>query len=275
MQLAGGVGQGLLEPVVRRLGLLLAGAVARRGGAQQVGAERGAGAEPGHIQRRGQHRPRVRAGGLGVLPAGDQLRRGRQGLGQPVPGRPSATASRGSRAAAARARSCSAGLNSGSMRMTAARSSTSRSRACGSAAAGRGHGGVGGVPVRPQRADDHHRVGALSSARTIAAGQPVLAVQVALQLIQPHHRPRRRRLAASAATSAGPAGCTSHQSGSSVFTASTRASGLPDRGPADAAARTRPAAAAACHPGPDTELGGVDIPRNVLRRDVIGYSLGR
>ena len=87
VQLAGGVGQGLLEPVVRRLGLLLAGAVARRGGAQEVGAQRGAGAEPGRIQRRGQHRPRVRAGGLGVLPAGDQLRRGRQGLGQPVPGR--------------------------------------------------------------------------------------------------------------------------------------------------------------------------------------------
>ena len=86
-QFAGGVGQGLLEPVGWRLGQLLAGAVVRRGGAQQVGAERGAGAEPGHIQRRGQHRPRVRAGGLGVFPVGDQLRRGRQGLGQPVPGR--------------------------------------------------------------------------------------------------------------------------------------------------------------------------------------------
>jgi hypothetical protein len=31
VQLAGGIGQGLLEPVVRRLGLLLAGAVARCG----------------------------------------------------------------------------------------------------------------------------------------------------------------------------------------------------------------------------------------------------
>ena len=87
MQLAGGVGQGLLEPVARRLGTLLAGAITRRGGTQQVGAQRGTGAEPSHIQRRGEHRPRVRPGGLGVLPAGYQLRRGCQGLGQPVPGR--------------------------------------------------------------------------------------------------------------------------------------------------------------------------------------------
>ena len=87
VQFLGGVGQGLLEPVGRRLGLLRAGAVARRGGAQQVSAERGAGAEPGRVQRRGQHRPPVRAGGLGVLPPGDQLRRGRQRLGQPVPAR--------------------------------------------------------------------------------------------------------------------------------------------------------------------------------------------
>jgi len=53
VQLLGGVGQGLLEPVVWCLGSLLAGAVARRGSAQEVGAERGAGAEPGHVQRRG------------------------------------------------------------------------------------------------------------------------------------------------------------------------------------------------------------------------------
>ena len=85
VQFFGGVGQGLLEPVVRRLGLLRAGAVIHRGGAQQVGAERDAGAEPGRVQCRGQHRPPVRAGGLGVLPSGDQLRRGRQRLGQPVP----------------------------------------------------------------------------------------------------------------------------------------------------------------------------------------------
>ena len=84
MQLAGGVVQGLLEPVIRRLGLLLAGAVARRGGAQKLGGERGAGAEPGRVQRGGEHRPRIRADGLGVLPAGDQLRGGRQGLGQPI-----------------------------------------------------------------------------------------------------------------------------------------------------------------------------------------------
>ena len=88
VQLGGGVGQGLLEPVVRRLGLLRAGAIARRGRPQQVGGQRGAAAEPGHVQRRGQHRPPVRVRGPGVLPPGDQLRRGRQGLGQPVPGRP-------------------------------------------------------------------------------------------------------------------------------------------------------------------------------------------
>ena len=39
------------------------------------------------VQRSGQHRPRVRGRGPGVFPAGDQLRRGGQGLGQPVPGR--------------------------------------------------------------------------------------------------------------------------------------------------------------------------------------------
>ena len=60
MQFLGGVGQGLLKPVVRCFCLLLAGAVARCGGAQQAGAERGAAAEPGHIQCRGEHRPRVR-----------------------------------------------------------------------------------------------------------------------------------------------------------------------------------------------------------------------
>ena len=85
VQLFGGVGQGLLEPVIRRFRLLGAGAVARRGLPQQISGQRGAAAEPGHIQRRGQHRPPVRVSGLGVLPAGDQLRRGRQGLGQPVP----------------------------------------------------------------------------------------------------------------------------------------------------------------------------------------------
>jgi hypothetical protein len=136
VQLAGGIGHSLLEPVFRRLGQLLAGAITWRGSPQQVRAERGAGAEPGHIQRRRKHRPRVRISGLGVLPAGNQLRSSGQGLGQPVPPVSSATDSRRSRAAALRARSCSAGLNSGSTRTTAASSSTSRSRACGSAAPG-------------------------------------------------------------------------------------------------------------------------------------------
>ena len=63
VQLLGGIGEGLLEPVVRGLGLLLAGAVARRGSPQQGSTERSASAEPGHVQRRGQHRPRVRGRG--------------------------------------------------------------------------------------------------------------------------------------------------------------------------------------------------------------------
>ena len=57
VQLLGGIGQGLLEPVARGLGLLGAGAVARRGRAQEPGGERGVGAEPGRVQRRSQHRP--------------------------------------------------------------------------------------------------------------------------------------------------------------------------------------------------------------------------
>ena len=158
VQLAGGIGQGLLEPVVRRLGLLLAGAVARRGGAQEVGTQRGAGAEPGRIQRRGEHRPRVRAGGLGVFPAGDQLRRGRQGLGQPVPGRlqrdpqPRITGCGGAGPVLLRrAERRGDADDRGQVQHLA----FPRVRI---GAAGGGHGGVGGVPVRPQRADDHRRV---------------------------------------------------------------------------------------------------------------------
>ena len=69
VQLAGGIGQGLPEPVVRRFGLLLASAIARRGGAQQAGTQRGAGAQPGHIQCRSQHRPRIRVGACPQPPA--------------------------------------------------------------------------------------------------------------------------------------------------------------------------------------------------------------
>ena len=61
-------------------------------------------------------------------------------------------------------------------------------------AAGGGHGGVGDVPVRPQGADDHGRVRGVQQRPHNATGQPVLAVQVALQLIQPYHRPRGWRL---------------------------------------------------------------------------------
>ena len=49
VQLAGGIGKRLFKPVARRLGLLLAGAVAWRGGPQEIGAQRGVGAEPGRI----------------------------------------------------------------------------------------------------------------------------------------------------------------------------------------------------------------------------------
>ena len=84
VQLLGGVGLCPFEPVLWRLGLLRAGAVARRGRPQQISTERGVAAEPGHVQRRGQHRPPVRVRCRGVLPAGHQLRRGGQGLGQPV-----------------------------------------------------------------------------------------------------------------------------------------------------------------------------------------------
>jgi hypothetical protein len=61
------------------------------------------------------------------------------------------------------------------------------------AARGR-HGGEGRIPVRPQRTDDHHRVRYVQERPDHCAGQSLLAVQVALQLIQPHHRLRLRRL---------------------------------------------------------------------------------
>jgi hypothetical protein len=158
VQLGFSVGQGLLEPGVRCLGLLLAGEIPRRGGAQQVGVQRGAGAEPGRIERRGEHRPRVRAGGLGVLPAGDQLRRGGQGLGQPVPGRvqrdrqPLVAGCGGAGPVLLGGAELRADADDvGQVQYFAfpgVRVVTAR----------RGQGGVGGVPVRPDRADDHRRV---------------------------------------------------------------------------------------------------------------------
>ena len=132
VQLGGGVGQGLLEPVARRLGPVSAGEVAGRGGAQQVDAQRGAGTEPGRIQRRGQHRPPVRAAIPGTLPAGDQLRRGCQGLGQAISvcgqrqGQPPVPGSRGAGPVL---------FGRGELlanRTTLASFSTSRSQACGS-----------------------------------------------------------------------------------------------------------------------------------------------
>jgi hypothetical protein len=194
VQLAGGIGQGLLKPVLRHLGLLGTGAVARRGGAQQASAQRGPGAEPGCIQRRGEHRPRVRAGGLGVFPAGDQLQRGRQRLGQPIAGRlqrdpqPRITDSGGVRPAL---------LRRAERRIDADDHGQVQHfpfpRTC-IGATGPRQRGVDGVPVRPQRADDHRRVRGAQQRPHYRAGQAVLAIQVALQLIQPHHHPREWRL---------------------------------------------------------------------------------
>ena len=269
MQLAGGVGQGLLEPVVRRLGLLLAGAVVHCGGAQEIAAQRGAGAEPGRIQRRGEHRPRVRAGGLGVFPAGDQLRRGRQGLGQPVPGRlqrdPQPRIAGGGGAGPVLLRGAERGVDADDGGQVQ-HFPFPRVRI---GAAGCRHGGVGGVPLRPQRADDHRRVGAAQQRPDHAAGQPVLAVQVALQLIQPHHRPRRRRR-----RQRGDLGRPGRVHQPPVRQQRPdrlhRAAGLADRGPADQQHEPAPLRRGR-HLGPDTGLGGIDIPRHVLRRDLVRY----
>ncbi len=114
--------------------------------------------------------------------------------------------------------------------------------------------GCGAVQQRP-----HH-----------AAGQPVLAVQVALQLIQPHHRPQRR--------------C-GHQRGDLVRPGRKHwppvrqqrsdrfygAPGLAYRGPADQ--QHEPALLfGGRHLGPDTGPGGIGIPRHVLRQDFVGCS---
>ena len=120
----------------RRLGLLGAGAIARRG---RRSRSAGSGARPpsrATSSAAGVAPVRVRR--PGVRPPGDQLRRGRQGLGQSVPGRPQRDRQPPVAGCGRAARSCSAGLNSGSMRMTAARSSTSRSRARGSGSPGAG-----------------------------------------------------------------------------------------------------------------------------------------
>ena len=255
--------------MLRRLGLLLAGAVARRGGAQEVGAQRGAGAEPGRVQRRGQHRPRVRAGGLGVFPAGDQLRRGRQGLGQPVPGRlqrdpqPRVTGRGGAgpvllRRAELRADADDVGQ--------VQHFPFPRVRI---GAAGCGQGGVGGVPVRPQRADDHRRVRGVQQRPHHAAGQPVLAVQVALQLIQPHHHPRRRRLR-QRGDLARPGRVHQPPVRQQRLTASTAQRVFPTEDPPDQQHEPAPLRRGR-HLGPDPILGGIDVPRHVLRRDLIRH----
>lgn len=49
-----------------------------------------------------------------------------------------------------------------------------------------------------------------------------------------------------------------------------RAAGLADRGPADQQHEPAPLSSG-CHLGPDPELGGIDIPRHVLRQDLIGH----
>jgi len=257
VQLAGGVGQGLLEPVFWRLGQLLAGAVAWRGGTQQSDAKRGAGAQPGHIQRRGQHRPRVRTGGLGVLPPGDQLRRGRQGLGQPVSSRlqrdlqPRIMGRGGAgsvllRRAELRADADDCGqvqhFAFPSVRVGAARFR---------------HGGVGDIPVWPQRANDHRWVRGAQQCPHHRAGQRVLAIEVALQLIQPYHRSRRWPL-----RQRGDLGRPDriHQppAGQQLLDRLHRAAGFPDRGPADQQHEPAPLRRGR-HLGPDTGLGGIDV----------------
>ena len=242
MQLLGGIGQRPLEPVTRRLGLLRAGAITRRGRTQEIGGEWRAGAEPGRVQRRGQHRPRVRIPGLGVLPACYQWGAAARIWVSPYPGAPSAAASRRSRPAAARARSCSAGLNSGPMRITTARSSTSRSRARGSGTAAR-HGGVGGVPVRPQRGDKHYRAGRpagpapiLRSAHARHPGSPAA---------HPATPPSAETALGQRGDLVGPAGCTSHHSGSSALTASAAHRVLPTEDPPTSSTNPPRSAAAA------------------------------
>ena len=270
MQFFGGVGQGLLEPVGWRLGLLRAGAVIHRGGAQQVSAERGAGAEPDRVQGRGHYRPPVRAGGLGVLPVGDQLRRGRQRLGQPVPAR----LQRGPQLQIPVRDSVGpAPLRRAEHRRDADHGGQAQNLAFPRVrirGAGDTHRSPGAVQVRPQRADDHHRARGVEQRPHHAAGQPVLPIQVALQLIQPHHRPRRRRGRQRGDLSR--AGRV-HQPPiqQQRLERLGRAPGLADRGSADQQHEPAPFRCGR-HPGPDAGPGGIGIARYVLRQDPAGYA---
>jgi hypothetical protein len=54
-------------------------------------------------------------------------------------------------------------------------------------------GGVGGVEVWPQGTDDRCRLRGLQQRPHHAPGQQVLAIQIALQLIEPHDRPWHQR----------------------------------------------------------------------------------
>ena len=96
------------------------------------------------------------------------------------------------------------------------------------------------------------------------AGQPVLFVQVSLQLIQPHHGVSAGARAGSV-TSAGPAGCTSHQSGSNVFTASIAHRVWPTEDPADQHHEPAPLRRGR-HLGTDTGLASVSVARHVFPR---------
>ena len=114
--------------------------------------------------------------GSGALPAGDQLRRGGQGLGQPVLGRVQ-------RGPQPRIAGCG---GAGSVLLGRAERRADADDVGQvqylpfpgvrvGAARGR-QGGVGGVPVWPQRADEHRRVWGVQQRAHHAAGQAVLAV---------------------------------------------------------------------------------------------------
>ena len=242
-------------------GMLLAGAVARRGLAQEVRAERerrpSRAASSAAVSTAHPYGLAVWASSHRAISCGAAARV----WVSPYPVVLSATLSRGSRAAAVRARFCSARLNAGPMRITVAKSSTSRSRACGSAPRGAGTDGIGGIPVRPQRTDDHHLVQGRKQRPHHAAGQPVFAVQVALQLDPATPASALAAPAPARRAGPGPAGCTSHQSGSSALTVSTALRVLPTEDPptsstnppgptaAATAARTRASASRATHSG--------------------------
>ena len=108
---------------------------------------------------------------LAVFPAGDQLRRGRQGLGQPVPGRlqrdpQPRIPGRGDAGPALLRR---AELRGDADDVGQVQHFAFPGVRVG--ADGGGHGSVGGVPVRPERADDHRRVGGIQQRPHHRAGQ--------------------------------------------------------------------------------------------------------